>query len=82
MPSAAEEPPRRKKSRFAPPPTGAVDLQAGEGRGEGIGVCGGESEFCLCFGQRPVFVCVIRCVSEGLSRDKTNVQCQTYPTHR
>eukprot|EP00752_Nemacystus_decipiens_P009180 g8201.t1 len=28
---AAEEPPRRKKSRFAPPPTGAVDLQAGLG---------------------------------------------------
>ncbi|CAM9724498.1 unnamed protein product [Ectocarpus sp. 6 AP-2014] len=30
-PAASEEPPRRKKSRFAPPPTGAVDLQAGLG---------------------------------------------------
>lgn len=32
----AEDPPRRKKSRFAPPPTGAQDLAAGNPQSEAL----------------------------------------------
>ena len=63
---ASEDLPRRKKSRFAPPPTGAVNLVSGEGfsrslgrrdrREEGVG---GGSGGCLTDGDLVVIVVVV-----------------------
>lgn len=85
-PAASEEPPRRKKSRFAPPPTGAVDLQAGEGSG---GRGGGRGLGFAVVYQRVTFVsrpprictlCIIRCVSEGLPLRESMYHIIPYPT--